>query len=48
LSFFLNIARHDNASNVSIVAPAIKADAKNFADPSGCDLDAGQRRSATI
>jgi hypothetical protein len=48
LSFFLNIARHDNASNVSIVAPAIKADAKNFADAGGCDLDAGQHCGATI
>jgi hypothetical protein len=33
---------------VSIVAPAIKADAKNFADAGACDLDAGQRRGATI
>jgi hypothetical protein len=46
--FFLIIARHVNASNVSIVAPTIKADAKNFADAGACDLDTGQRRGATI
>jgi hypothetical protein len=33
---------------VSIVAPTIKADAKNFADAGACDLDTGQRRGATI